>query len=87
MQYVREGVDARREGEAMRLTKEQLNHTKIDVMMHAQDSITLVTVEVLAAAYERVAALLEHEYEYSATIPWDAVRCALYGDAPEPKKE
>ena len=75
----------------MRLTKEQLNHTKIDVMMHAQDSITLVTVEVLAAAYSRVAALLESKDDqwegHMRSITADELGRALYGDAPEPKKE
>jgi hypothetical protein len=65
----------------MRLTKAQINHTKIDVMMHAQDSITLVTVEALATAYDRVAALLdEHAPEDSVkVITYAELRRALEG--------
>jgi len=66
------------------LTKEQIKVVR-SALVNNDDLYgeSRCTALELAAAYERVAALLEHEYEYSATIPWDAVRCALYGDAPD----
>ena len=66
------------------LTKEKISNARdiLPEVLEAGCAARQTCMDALAA-YERVVALLEHEYEYSATIPWDAVRCALYGDAPD----